>query len=325
MNAQGHIELSIIIVNWNSWFHLSRCLSSIMMHAGEIPYEIIVVDNNSQDGSVANLKREFPVVCCLALDKNVGFPKATNLGLSIARGSFLLALNPDTEVFAQTMQESISFLKQHGEYGCLGVKTIKPNGKIQLDCGRRKMTLRGVIFETLMLDKIFPRLAWLQSPAMTEWDHETDRDVDIIQGAYMMFPKAIFHQLGGLDETIQMFYEDMEFCLRLAEHGYKIRYLSQVRIVHYIGQSTGQAVAGWISDLRFEAYFLALKKIHGQATARWYPVLLLLALPWKILISPGLAAAILIKNGNNRFKSTVLESCYGLIWALRKIASILQE
>jgi len=311
--------LSIIIVNWNSWEVLRNCLESLRQHAADVAHEIIVIDNHSADASVANLRQDYPEVTLLALDTNVGFPKANNLGFVQARGKYFLTLNPDTTVHPGAIQESIRFLDHHPDYGCVGVKTLKPNGKVQSCCARQRPTLRGVMANILMLDKVIPSAAWLKSVDMTFWDHEDSRDVDMLSGSYMMFPRTIYETLGGLDERVLMFLEDVEFCLRLRKNGFRIRYLGEVSIVHHVGQSTAKAAPRPIAELRYRAWQMVIEECYGPRAAKRFAWLLLPVLLLKFLLLPMLCLGMYLKNRENRFVKEVSETAYALLWAARTV------
>lgn len=313
------VSLSIIIVNWNSWEDLDRCLRSIKKYARDISLETIVVDNNSSQPGYEQAAKNHPEVRIIILPENVGFPVANNIGFETAKGEFLLALNPDTEIYENTLQHSMAFLNEHPDYGCVGVKTLKSNGKIQLACARQFITLKRAVIYPLLLDKIFPKIKFLQSIEMAFWDHTDDRDVDMIQGAYMMFPRKVYETVGGLDERLPMFLEDCEFCIRLWKNGYKIRYLSTVYITHYIAQSTKKASTRWITDMRYDAFYHAIEEYEGKRKARLYPLIMMVALPINVIISPFLALGIYIKHGNNRFPTIFSEALLGIFWAINKL------
>jgi GT2 family glycosyltransferase len=307
--------LSIIIVNWNSWGVLRNCLESLRQHAAAVAHEIIVIDNHSADESVAHLPRDYPEVSLLALDTNVGFPKANNLGFAQAHGKYFLALNPDTTVHPGAIQESIQFLERHADYACVGVKTLKTNGQVQFCCARQYPTVRGVMANILMLDKVLPGATWLQSVDLTFWDHQDSRDVDMLAGSYMMFRRAIFETLGGLDERVLMFLEDVEFCLRLRKHGYRIRYLGTVSITHHVGQSTAKATPRPIAELRYKAWQMVIQECYGPRVAKQFTWLLLPVLTLKLLLLPPLCLGIYFKNRENRLVREVSETVFALFWA----------
>ena len=309
--------LSIIIVNWNSWEVLRNCLESLRQHAADVAHEVVVIDNHSADASVANLRRDYPEVTLLALNANVGFPKANNLGFAQARGQYFLALNPDTMVHPGAIQASIRFLEHHADYACVGVKTLKPNGKVQFCCARQYPTLRGVMANILMLDKVLPGATWLQSVDMTFWDHQDSRDVDMLSGSYMMFRRMIYETLGGLDERVLMFLEDVEFCLRLRKNGFRIRYLGEVSITHYVGQSTAKATPRPIAELRYKAWQMVIEECYGPRAARRFAWLLLPVLLLKLFLLPMLCLGMYLKNRENRFVKEVSETAHALLWAAR--------
>ncbi len=314
--------LSIIIVNWNSWHHINNCLNSIKQYADNIKKEIIVVDNNSNDKSCDKIRKYHPEASVISLLENIGFPRANNIGFSLATGRYILVLNPDTIIYENTLQDSISFLENNKDYGCVGVKTLKPNNRIQFACAKQFTTLRGALFATVLLDKIFPGLKFLKSPDMAFWDHENDRDVEMIQGAYMMFPKTIYSRTGGFNEDIPMFFEDNEFCIRLMRNNYKIRYLSHIKITHAIGQSLKKAAPEWVVMLRYESAYLSIKLLQGNFHARMYPFLLLFILPLKLLLLPYLSLGLYIKNRYNNFSILYYETIYGFLWVKKKIKEI---
>ena len=311
--------LSIIIVNWNSWMHLDRCIQSILKHGRNIDFEVIVIDNDSKDDSVKKLKTAHPDVRLMAMNENLGFPKANNIGFKMARGKYILALNPDTKVHKDTLERSIKFLENNTDYGCVGVKTIKPNGRIQYECAGRFLTLKGALWEALLLDKLLPCFSFFTPPAMTEWDHDDERDVDRIQGAYMMFPYSVYEDIGGLDETLPMFMEDQEFCIRLWKSGYRIRYLAGVKITHFVGQSTKKAPPDWITHMRYESYYNIFELLYGQTSANAYVFLLLFILPLKLILTPFIAMGIFLTNRYNRLHILVGEVIHGYSWIFQKL------
>ena len=311
--------LSIVIVNWNSWDYLKKCLESIRQYVAEINVEVVVVDNASGDHSVANIQTFFPEVKLIALEKNYGFPKANNLGFAQTRGKYLLALNPDTEIKAGTLQLSLKFLEEHPEYGCVGVKSLHSSGEIQISCARKFPSLTGIVLQLMFLDKIFPKINLEYNMDMPAWDHQSSRDVDMIAGFYMMFPRSLYKEIGGFDERVLMFLEDIEYCIRIWDRGYKIRYLADVEIVHHGGKSTDQAVPDWISFLRYEAYYVLINDLYSPKVGNQFPYLLLIFLPIKLMMLPFLCYWLYMKKKERRLSLYFFETLGGLKWCMRKI------
>ncbi|MDI6773928.1 MAG: glycosyltransferase family 2 protein [Verrucomicrobiota bacterium] len=314
-------DLSVVIVSWNSRDFLGPCLRSVLATTQDLAVEIIVVDNGSTDGAVDHIRCEYPGVRLMAPARNIGFPAANNMGFGAAKGRYLLALNPDTVVHPGTIARALSFLEEHPDCGCVGVKTLKPNGKIQFSCARRVPTLRSALASILMIDKVFARAGWLQSFDMTEWDHEESRDVDAIAGSFMMFSRKLIGDIGGFDERLPMFLEDIEFCLRLRRRGLRIRYLGNVSILHHGGQSTNRASPRRIAELRYEAWRLLLQDLGGVNCGRQFARALLWVLPLKVLLLPALCLGVYIRNRERRLVRELIDAWVGIEWALSRLSS----
>jgi GT2 family glycosyltransferase len=315
--------LSIIIVSWNCKGIVLKCLESIFRTCGSLEIEIIVIDNASSDGTAEAVRKNYPEVVLIASDVNFGFPKANNVGFAKAKGKYLLALNPDTIVEPGSLETCVRFLDENESYGCVGVKTVLPNKKIQYHCARQFPTLRSFVFGYFFLDKIFPRVRFFRSPDMPFWDHKESRDVEMIQGAFMMFRKNIYEKIGGFDERLPMFLEDGEYCLRLSRHGYKIRYLADVSITHFVGQSTEQSKPRWIASLRYEANYIFLREYQRSPAAFLYLFFVFIASPLRAALLPLFSFALWVKSGNGRLRLYFWETITGWLWFVRKIFSFM--
>lgn len=321
LTTTPEIDLSIIIVNWNSWSYLEKCLLSIREFGHGVKYEIIVVDNCSSDNSVEKITALFPEVILLKNKTNSGFPAANNQAFAVARGDFFLMLNPDTEVKSNTLQRSLDTLRNNPSIGCLGVKTRKGNGEILLSCARSRPTLWSTFCHLFYLDTIFKKNKFHKSIDMGYWDHNDSRDVELLHGGYMMFPKSLYRKIGGLDEKIPMFYEDLEFCCRIKSVGKRIYYLADVEIVHFVGVSCSQSRPAWITNLYCEAdYLYFLEYGGGRQTAFWYVLMILLCFPVRILYSPVIWLGYLIVNHKKKRMSLIqLQIITSAKWAIKKI------
>lgn len=318
------IDLSIIIVNWNSWDYLQKCIMSIKENTDELKYEIIVVDNCSSDNSVENISSKFPDVILIKNKNNVGFPTANNQAFTIARGQYFLMLNPDTLVKNNTLYQSLRVLKNDDSIGCIGVKTLKGNGEILLSCARSFPSMRSKFWEISYINIIFKKWKFFATSDMGYWDHNNSCDVDLLHGGYMMFPISIYRKIGGLDEKIPMFYEDMEYCCRIKKAGFRIYYLADVEIVHFVGVSSSKADQKWIISLYCEAYYLYfLKYGGGSQTALFYALMILLCFPLRILYSPFIWVGYIIKNRKIKKMTLInLQIIASAIWAIRKLQAI---
>jgi GT2 family glycosyltransferase len=318
------IDLSIIIVSWNSWDYLKKCIMSIIENADDLKYEIIVVDNCSSDHSAENIAICFPDVILIKNENNVGFPVANNQAFNIARGQYFLALNPDTLIKRNTLQQSLYVLNNDDSIGCIGVKTLKGDGDILLSCARSRPSLWSTFWHIFYFDTIFKKWKFFESTDMPYWDHNNSCDVDLLHGGYMMFPRSIYTKMGGLDERIPMFYEDMEYCCRIKKAGFRIYYLADVEIIHFVGISCSQADPKWITNLYCEANFLYfLDYGGGRQTALFYVLMILMCFPLRILYSPFIWLGYFIKM--RKFKKITLiklQIIASAIWAIRKLQAI---
>lgn len=320
--------MSIIIVNWNSWDYLQKCIESIRENVGELKYEVIVTDNNSSDNSAENIAASFPEVVLIENRDNPGFPRANNQAFSIARGRYFLMLNPDTLIKGNALQASLRLLKNDPSIGCMGVKTRRGNGDILFSCARAYPSLWNKFWQMFYLDTIFKKWKFMKSPDMAYWDHNDSREVELLHGGYMMFPRAVYEKLGGLDEKIPMFYEDGEYCCRIKKAGLRIYYLADVEIVHFVGVSCSKADPKWIANitkLLCDAdYLYFLEYGGGRRTAAFYVLMTFLCSPFRVLYSPVIWLGYLVKNKKTKSLSLInLQIIASAIWALRKIEGII--
>lgn len=232
-------QLSIIIVSWNVKDLLRQCLQSITENKGDIDLEVWVVDNNSQDQTVEMIRQEFPWVNLIANNKNLGFAKANNLAINKAKGEYLLLLNPDTKIFPDTLEKSLTFIKSHPECGALGCKMLYPNGTIQPSI-RRFPNLVVIFLILIKIPKIFPNLKIFKQYLAEDFDYNKTQTAEQIMGAFMLIPQSVFNRVGTLDERFFNWFEEVDLCRRIWQAGYKIYYFAEAQIIHYGGQSFSQ-------------------------------------------------------------------------------------
>jgi len=260
------MELSIIIVSWNVRSYLARCLDSIAesLCLAPVSAEIIVVDSASSDGTVELLRTQYPHVRTLPQTENVGFTRGNNIGLSVAQGEFLLLLNPDTEVRGAALAQMVSYMLQHEQVGILGAHTLNADGTHQ-SSRRRFPTLLTAFFESTWLEPYAPR-GLLDRFHVRDVADTDIAAVDWVQGSALMLRRAVYEQIGGLDEGYVMFSEEVDFCKRAKRIGWQVVYHGGAYIVHHGGKSTEQVNAA--KHIHFQRskvrYF---RKFHGAAAA----------------------------------------------------------
>lgn len=256
---QAPLDVSVIIVNYNVRDFLHQSLQSLQKALKGIRSEIFVVDNASDDGSAEMVKRRFPRIRLVANSVNLGFAKANNLALKKARGKFILLINPDTIVQEDTIRVMVEFLRNHPEAGLAGCKILNPDGSFQPAC-RRGFPTPWVAFTKIFgLSKLFPKTKFFGKYNLTYLNTEETYPVDAVSGSFMMVRKETFEQVGGLDESYFMYGEDLDWCFRIRQAGWRIFYVHSTQIIHYKGESTRRSSLDEIHTF-YEAMHLFVEK-----------------------------------------------------------------
>jgi len=276
------VDLSIIIVNWNVRDLLDACLASIYASDLEaVNYEIIVVDSASDDDSIDMLREKYPAVILLPQTKNIGFTRGNNIGLARAKGDYLLLLNPDTELSPEAVALLLKYLKADPQVGIIGPHTLNTDGSHQ-STRRRFPTLVTGIFESTWLS------AW--APATIERDYRMlDRrdndiiEVDWVQGSAFMLRRAVYVDIGGLDEGYTMYSEELDYCRRAKSAGWRVVYHGGAQITHHGGKSSEQASA--FKQVHFHTSKLRyFRKHHGYGAYIVLRALLLILFGWQLIL-----------------------------------------
>ncbi len=277
--------LSVIIVNWNVRELLRRTVASVQKSWGARDgLEIIVVDNASHDGSVAMLRASFPGVRVIANSDNRGFTGGNNQGLEAARGTFLLLLNPDTEVLGDALPRMVAFMQQHPEISLLGPQLLNPDGSVQ-SSRRRFPTIPVLLLESTWLQRFAPS-AWLRRYYALDRPNDELQEVDWVTGAAMLTRRRIVAQVGGLDEGFFMYSEELDWCHRIKDAGGRIVYYPHAQIIHHEGKSSEQVVAArHIYFQSSKVYYT--RKYHGRMIAAGLRLWLLAQYLWQMGLEGG--------------------------------------
>jgi N-acetylglucosaminyl-diphospho-decaprenol L-rhamnosyltransferase len=280
-------DLSIIIVSWNVRDLLHACLSSIAANRGGLDLEVIVVDGASADGSPAMVRRQFPWVRLIACNENVGFPRGNNIGLREANGRYLLLLNPDTEIRGEALSLMVNYLAQYDDVGLLGPQLRNSDGSIQ-SSRRRFPTLATALLESTWLEPVAPKRILRHYYAL-DWADDQIADVDWVTGACMMTRREIAAAVGGLDEAYFMYSEELDWCRRLKDAGWRVVYLPTAQVMHHVGKSSDQAVTA--RHIHFQrAKLRYFRKYHGWLAASILRLALLLNYVGQLFIEAGKGA-----------------------------------
>jgi hypothetical protein len=229
-------DTSIIIVSWKVKSLLHNCLASIRAHhRGDS--EIVVVDNDSADGTVPETRSQFPEIKVIENRENVGFSKANNIGIQHSKGSAILFLNPDTLLSEDTVSKMREVFRQDPSVGAVGCMLVDENRKIDFQCAKRLPTIFNLLIEPYLY-RIGIRCK--TDLPMREWDHRDNRHVECLMGACLMVPRDVLEIAGYWDESMFMYAEDVELCHRISRHGYKLFYLADSAVIHFGQRSAMQ-------------------------------------------------------------------------------------
>ena len=225
------VTLSIIIVNWNTCEITRNCLASVREKVTGINCEVIVVDNASSDASVEMIRAEFPEVRLIVNDTNLGFGRANNQAMRVARGRYFLLLNSDTLVIDDSIERLVNFMESDSEIGIAGCKLLFEDMTLQGSCSRFP-SIKVALIEDLMLYKFLSRRRQGELLLNGYWAHDRTRDVDAVWGAVMIVRREVFDETSGFDERIFMYGEDLEWCMRVHDKGWRISFAHDCRIIH---------------------------------------------------------------------------------------------
>lgn len=253
------MKLSVILINWNTCDLTRDALASIYKETIGIDFEVIVVDNNSQDGSVEMIKKEFPRVVLIANTDNLGFGKANNQGLKIAQGDYLMFLNTDVVVLYGALNKLVDYLDQHAEVMMVGPRLLNKDLTFQYACRRNLPNPINSFFHLFGLTKIFKNSKFVNEYKQYASDPEVTGPTEALSGAAMMFRRKVYGEIGGFDEIFFMYGEDLDFCKRVLDKGWKTVYVSEARIIHFGGQSSGKRRVQSLINF-YEAMWLYYKK-----------------------------------------------------------------
>jgi GT2 family glycosyltransferase len=232
------MDLSIIIANYNTKQLLKSTIESIINTTKALSYEIIVIDNASQDGSCEMVKSNFKDVMLIQNKENLGFAIANNAGIRKSVGSYVLLLNSDTIIIEDCLKKCVEYMDMNLDIGALGCRVELPDGKLDHACKRGFPTPEASLYYLLKLDKLWPNSRKFGQYDATYLPDNEINEVDCLVGAFMMVRKETIEQIGLLDEAFFMYGEDIDWCYRIKASGWKNIYYPLVKIIHYKGASS---------------------------------------------------------------------------------------
>ncbi|MCB2207885.1 MAG: glycosyltransferase family 2 protein [Bacteroidetes bacterium] len=278
------MKLSVIIVNYNVEYFLEQCLHAVRRAMQHVEGEVIVVDNNSIDGSNAMVKKKFPEVKLFENKENLGFSKANNQGIKKSSGEYVLLLNPDTVVEDDTFSKVVDFMDEHQEAGALGVKMVDGAGKFLPESKRGLPTPEAAFYKMFGISSLFPHSRRFSKYHLGYLDENEIHEVEILSGAFMLLRKKVLDQIGLLDETFFMYGEDIDLSYRVIKAGYKNYYFPKTRIIHYKGESTKKSSVNYVLVF-YNAMVIFAKKHFTYKSARLFTHLINMAIYFRAFLA----------------------------------------
>lgn len=231
-------KVSIVIVNWKTPKLLAACLDSLIKDPDHNQFELWVVDNASGDESLEMLASQYPSVNLIANSENVGFSKACNQAVPQTEGEYVLLLNPDTIIYDNAVSKLTAFMDAHPDCGAAGPRVLNPDGTLQLACRRSFPNPAAAFFRITYLSRLFPNHELFAKYNLTYTDPNSVTEVDALSGSCMMVRNSVIKKIGLLDEDIFMFGEDIDWCWRVKQAGWKVFYVPDAIVYHYHGASS---------------------------------------------------------------------------------------
>ncbi len=302
------IDVSVVIVNWNTKDYLLDCLESLFYTGEGFSKEVIVVDNGSQDGSVDELKKSVPSVHLIENKSNLGFAKAVNQGLRKASGKYFLLLNPDTRLKDGSIEELFSFMEEHREVAVTGPQLLSGDGSKQNSIANFP-SLATELLNKSLLRWLFPK----RYPGK-EKDYSNPKEVDSVIGACLMVRREAIEKVGLLDEDYFLFLEETDWCYRVRKAGWKVNHVPQARVIHYQGKSAEREKARAKVEY-YRSRYIFFKKHRGL----WQLFILRVGLVIKLLFECLSMTMVCILTGFtvSKWRKRLRNYAYLLWWHLK--------
>jgi N-acetylglucosaminyl-diphospho-decaprenol L-rhamnosyltransferase len=316
LNLGHHLDLTIIIVNWNGGELLRRCLASVRRQTDPASVQVIVIDNNSADGSREMAQSEFPGMRVINSGGNLGFGKANNLARQYVDTPLVLFLNPDTEVLENTLLAMVSFLDAHPELGALGCKMREADGNLhELPLQWSPTPWTQFLHLLLTTNHMSPRLKKLLPYA----DPRQSGFVTKLYGGCIMARKAALDAIGWFDERYFMYAEDIDLCHSLLRHGWKLYYLSEAEIIHTGGGTSRKTKKEFPILMMCESIGQLMRKYYGCAGSFLYRVGVLTSCQLRLLLLVILQGLSLVLPSCQRdgFSNSCFKYRLMILWSLK--------
>lgn len=281
--TDSHLDVSVIIVSYNTCSYLAACLDSIRKSVGDFSYEVIVVDNNSSDDSVFMVNKSYPDIITIASSTNLGFAAANNIGAKSAKGKYLLFLNPDTLVESDTLSTMVRFLDKRPDTGAATCVVRNPDGSVQGYCSRREPSFIDILLDSTGINYKYPNNVFNRRYLNSSWDRKDERTVDAISGAFFFIRSDLFQRLNGFDEKYVFFVEDIDLSRRVLTASFDIRLCPDSSIIHFGGKSS-KAFSIYAITNGISSFYIYLNKHYNYYYCYLYIIAIALYYYMLILI-----------------------------------------
>jgi GT2 family glycosyltransferase len=307
------MEVSVIIVSWNTRDILRSCLASVYQNMGSLALEVIVVDNASNDGSAEMVKSEFPNTVLIKNASNAGFGAANNQAIALAHGRYVLLLNSDTVVLDDAIAKAVAFADLNPDAAVTGLRVLNPDRSLQPTCFMFPSVL-NLLLSSTGLYKLFPAGRFFGRESMSWWDRASVCKVDVVTGCFMLIRREALDQIGVFDERFFIYGEETDLCYRFKKAGWKNLFFPDAQIIHYGGQSTTQKAPRMLVELRL-SILKFFRKHQGYGI---YVIACILTALFFLLRIPAWALAAMLAGTQTRASAKIKLRAYlaGLLMAL---------
>jgi hypothetical protein len=307
------MELSVIIVNWNSAELLRTCLKSVLSSSATCDLEVLVIDNASYDGSAEMVANEFPSVTFIQSEENMGFSGGNNRAFQESSGKNVLFLNPDTELVDDALGTMLAVLKTRPDAGVIGPKLVNPDLSVQIDCMRAFPTILNQLFDSSATRKVFAKFDFGGVKPVIEESNDPV-SVEMLPGTCVMLRREVFDQAGRFNEKYFMYAEDVELSYQVKNAGWTNYYVARAAVIHHGGRSSEQKGESFFSTVMMrETVWQFLRATHGQWYAQVYRTTICLAAVGRITVL-GLLWLLPVSR---QIRSHAARSCHKWIKVLR--------
>ncbi|MBN2137852.1 MAG: glycosyltransferase family 2 protein [Sedimentisphaerales bacterium] len=315
------MDVSIIIVAWNVRQLVYDCLKSVYEYTRDVDFEVIYIDNASEDGSVEMVKEHFADVRIIENSENMGFIRANNQGIEIAGGRYVLLLNSDTILLNNAIAETVRAADAEAQAAVVGCKVLNPDRTIQRTCFMYPSVLNLFLAATYLY-KIFPGNRFFGREHLTWWGFDEPREVETICGCFSLVRKEAIDQVGLMDERYFVYGDDPDWCYRFKKNGWKVMFDPAGEIIHYGGQTTSQKARAF--RLQLEGSKLIFMKLHRSKAA--FPfACLMVALFFFLRVPYWLARGLFKRNEGRKSVSHAVTYLIGSVYALTNWKKLLMN